>query len=298
MAISGYNVSPPSNDASEVASNQLDWALQHKAKLGDPLKNLAEGINTSTANAFARRFGTTFETKSTNYNIAAPGDQGKLFLATGTITINLPVAADAGDGFPVAIYNDGAGIVTVDGDGTETINGDLTIALGPGASLIITCDSSNWGGVSSVIVQTDNPKVKTATQSKNTDVTLQNDDHLTGWTLVGSKLYSLEGWLDCTQNVGNLAYKFGFSDFPIRSSLQVYAQDQTGTIFEDYLIDIHLSKNITTMTDTERFFVKFKGSFQAHANGGTFSFQWAQETSSANVTSLFLSSWMHLRLLN
>ncbi|KKL10489.1 hypothetical protein LCGC14_2555300, partial [marine sediment metagenome] len=91
VAIANFNTDPPSDDASEVAGNQVEWA-KHLAKLATPLKNLAEGINTNTAAAFGKRLGTTFELKATNYNIAAPGDQGKFFSVTGTTTINLPVA--------------------------------------------------------------------------------------------------------------------------------------------------------------------------------------------------------------
>lgn len=51
VSVSGYNSSPPSDDGSEVASNQLTWA-KHKTKLGDPLKIAIEAIDTNTAAAF------------------------------------------------------------------------------------------------------------------------------------------------------------------------------------------------------------------------------------------------------
>ena len=146
-AISGYNTNPPSNDASEVASNQLDWDVQHKAKLGDPLKTAIESINTNIAAAFGNRFGTTFDLKTENYSIVTPGDQGKLFSVTGTSTITLPAVADAGDGFPVGIFNTGSGVVSVDGNASELINGSPSISLAPGLGLIITCDGSEWAGL-------------------------------------------------------------------------------------------------------------------------------------------------------
>ena len=147
VAVSGYNADPPSNDASETANNQLDWVLQHKTKLGDPLKTAIESINTNAVNAFARRLGTTFELKTTDYSIAAPGDQGKFFSVTGTTTITLPAVADAGDGFPVGIFNTGSAIVSVDGNASELINGSSSITLPPGLGMLITPDSSEWVGL-------------------------------------------------------------------------------------------------------------------------------------------------------
>ena len=143
VAIANFNADPPSDDASEVAGNQVEWA-KHLAKLATPLKNLAEGINTNTAAAFGKRLGTTFELKTGDYSIAAPGDQGKFFSVTGTTTITLPAAADAGDGFPVVVVNTGSATVTVDGNASELINGSPSISLGAGLAAILTTDGSEW----------------------------------------------------------------------------------------------------------------------------------------------------------
>jgi hypothetical protein len=51
QTIAGYNASPPPDDGSTAANNQLEWA-KHKTKLGDPLKTLAEAINAETLAAF------------------------------------------------------------------------------------------------------------------------------------------------------------------------------------------------------------------------------------------------------
>jgi len=142
---SAYNAAPPSDDASEVTGNQLTWAF-HKTKLSDPLKTAIESINTNVVNAFGKRLGTTFELKTANYSIAAPGDQGKFFSVTGTTTITLPAVADAGDGFPVVVVNTGSATVTVDGNASELINGSPTITLGAGLGLLITSDGSEWIG--------------------------------------------------------------------------------------------------------------------------------------------------------
>lgn len=51
VSISGFNSSPPSDDGAEVATNQLEWD-KHLTKLGTPVKNLAEGVNTNVLAAF------------------------------------------------------------------------------------------------------------------------------------------------------------------------------------------------------------------------------------------------------
>lgn len=51
VALAGYNDSPPTDDGAKTAANQLEWD-KHKSKLGDPLKTLAEGVNTNALAAF------------------------------------------------------------------------------------------------------------------------------------------------------------------------------------------------------------------------------------------------------
>lgn len=55
--------------------------------------------------------------------------------------------ADAGDGFPVGIFNTGSAIVTIDGNASESINGSPTVSLAAGLGVIITCDGAEWIGL-------------------------------------------------------------------------------------------------------------------------------------------------------
>lgn len=57
MSISGYNTNPPPDDGTTGANNQLKWS-KHKDKIGDPLKNLAESINTNVLSAFGKTINT------------------------------------------------------------------------------------------------------------------------------------------------------------------------------------------------------------------------------------------------
>ena len=88
VSISGYNSAPPADDGSAVSTNQVAWS-KHKTKLGDPLKTALESINTNALAAFGKRLGTTISEHATSYQIV-PGDQGKFFRATATLTFTLP----------------------------------------------------------------------------------------------------------------------------------------------------------------------------------------------------------------
>lgn len=52
QSISGYNASPPPDDGTQIGVNQLKWS-NHIQKIGDPIKTLAESINTAVNTAFA-----------------------------------------------------------------------------------------------------------------------------------------------------------------------------------------------------------------------------------------------------
>lgn len=51
QTISGYNSSPPPDDGTEVSANEVKWAT-HKTKLGDPIKTLAQAINTELVDSW------------------------------------------------------------------------------------------------------------------------------------------------------------------------------------------------------------------------------------------------------
>lgn len=57
-ALTGYNATPPSDDGSTVAANQLTWA-KHKTKLADPLRTYIDEINTNVQAAFTAIYGQT-----------------------------------------------------------------------------------------------------------------------------------------------------------------------------------------------------------------------------------------------
>ena len=293
VSISGYNVDPPSNDASEVSSNQLDWVLQHKTKLGDPLKNLAESINTNVVNAFARRLGTTFELKTTAYSIAAPGDQGKIFSVTGTTTITLPLVADAGDGFPVVVINNGSGTVTVETTVSELIDGSTSFTLAANEFALLTCDGSTWtAAISSVntFVDTTLKVVKTADETVNNSDTLQDDDDLSV-TVVSGKYYYVKAFIRITSNTGP-DFKWAFTTPGAEGESSWIARRyqagqaahvvMAGTLFTNGQAEVIIPSATECM-------LVIDGTYKAAASG-TFVFRWAQATQTVADTKVLESS--------
>jgi hypothetical protein len=146
QVITGYNSSPPPDDGSQVSANKITWSGQ-KTKLSDPIKTLAEAINTELVSAFGKTYSAHVTTKSTAFSVAV-GDRGTMFLCgTASYAVNLPAAATAGDGFIVGFINTGGGstTVTITASGAETINGSTTHSLTSAYHGIwIGCDGSSW----------------------------------------------------------------------------------------------------------------------------------------------------------
>jgi hypothetical protein len=146
QTITGYNSSPPPDDGSQVSANKITWSGQ-KTKLSDPIKTLAEAINTELVSAFGKTYSAHVTTKSTAFSVAV-GDRGTMFLCgTASYAVNLPAAATAGDGFIVGFINTGGGstTVTITASGAETINGSTTFVLtSANAGIWIGCDGSAW----------------------------------------------------------------------------------------------------------------------------------------------------------
>lgn len=78
VSISGYNSSPPPDAGETTAANTVEWD-KHKTKLGDPVKTLAESMDTNILAAFAK----TINTDADQNNSMA----GSLAFAESTLTI-------------------------------------------------------------------------------------------------------------------------------------------------------------------------------------------------------------------
>jgi microcystin-dependent protein len=71
-------------------------------------------------------------------------DNTSIIRTTGTWELALTAAATLGNGWYVMVFNDGAGVITVNPNASETINEASTLSIAAGVSAIIYCDGAEF----------------------------------------------------------------------------------------------------------------------------------------------------------
>lgn len=143
--ISGYNSTPPADDGSQTESNRTKWSTV-KTKLSDPIKALAEAINTALVNAFDY----ASNNQAVNYTTVA-GDHDKTIEVTAAATITLLAAASGGSGYRVIVSNQHSAAITVQRGGSDVINGSITsYSVQPGAAVQFIVNAAGNGYLANV----------------------------------------------------------------------------------------------------------------------------------------------------
>lgn len=134
---------PPSSDITSGTATEGDakswfsavrtFIAQHLGTAG----TVAEALTT-----LAAPFNSSI-TKTGAYTVVST-DRGKVIRCTGTWTLSFTAAATLGDGFVVAIVNEGAGVITIDPDLSETIGGSSTKTLAENASVLVCCNGTSF----------------------------------------------------------------------------------------------------------------------------------------------------------
>lgn len=147
VSISGYNASPPPDDGSQVASNIVTWAF-HKVKIGDPLRTLAEAINSACVT-----FGTKTINTDADQNNAMAGSLAftgsTLTIAAGSVTATRTyhlidtqgaAASDDLDAITTGSTSDGCILIL------KAAHTDRTVVVrhNIGANGILTADTANY----------------------------------------------------------------------------------------------------------------------------------------------------------
>jgi hypothetical protein len=240
-------------------------------------------------------------------DVSLPGYPVDNLASNSGLVADLASTANAKGASLIGIEDAAANFTATDVEAAlaEILSDLASVANGLGGSLVGFEDAANKttaATVEAALAELFSPldlKVKTGTEIKNNDTSLADDAHFFGWALDIDKVYSLEAYIDISQNIGDIKFLFQFSNAPQQSSYLLTSQDESLVIFDSYSSNITTQQVISSMTDTERYGLKLKGSFISNAvTGGTVDFQWAQNTSSANFTSLFFGSWMSIKKLD
>lgn len=136
QSITGYNSSPPPDDGSQVSGNVVEWD-KHVTKLSDPVKTLAESINS----ALITHLDEGPDSKTASYATTLT-DYGKVIEFNGSgFTCTLLAPATAGSGYRVTIKNlvSSGNLTVVSGSGT--IDADASVILAPGTSTTFMVNS-------------------------------------------------------------------------------------------------------------------------------------------------------------
>lgn len=80
--------------------------------------------------------------KSANYTVTT-SDRAKVINCTAALTLSLPAAGSAGDGFFIHAFANG-GAVVIDPAGSETVNGSATLTLANGQNALVSCTGTGW----------------------------------------------------------------------------------------------------------------------------------------------------------
>lgn len=134
LATSGYNGSPPSDAGAQAAENLISWS-GIKTKLGDPVKTLADAINTALVSAFdySVRQITTNDTTVAGDHMRCVEVRNDVSTA---ITISLADAATMTNLYRVFIKNSSARNQTLTritgGDTLDGVAGSVVLAPGEG----------------------------------------------------------------------------------------------------------------------------------------------------------------------
>jgi hypothetical protein len=147
QSISGYNATPPPDDGSQTAANKVTWD-KHKTKLGDPVKTLAEAINTQTASGFNILALKDWTAVTTTATVAETDwHNGILMLASGGI--NYPAPGGFENGWHNYVYNAATGVVGLRATATNlfrSLTGTFAsgIDLPPGQGVQVMNTATIW----------------------------------------------------------------------------------------------------------------------------------------------------------
>lgn len=145
VSVSGFNASPPPDNGSTGADNQIGWS-KHIGKIGTPLKTAIEAVNSALVTALDQSTRLIFVSDST-----IAGDHNRTVqissAVTSSITVSLGDAATMAAGYTVSVANQSAVACVVGrASGGDTINGTAgDVAIAPLDAMTFRVNSAETG---------------------------------------------------------------------------------------------------------------------------------------------------------
>lgn len=166
QSISGYNASPPPDDDSTGSDNQVEWA-KHKTKIGDPVKNLSEAIDTAVLSMGTKVLNNSADQANT-FGGTIGWTSSELTVATGSITptktahtvdtesdagtddLNTIATGSVSDGAIIRLTLANASRVTTVKNATGNVNlaHNVDVVLDIEVPLVLRLNSTSWEYVS------------------------------------------------------------------------------------------------------------------------------------------------------
>lgn len=146
VTVSGYNSSPPSDDGSTAAANQVKWSTI-KGKITDPLNTAIAAVNSALVTALDQSVRLVTSSDST---VASDHDKTIQIASTVTsaVTISLMDAATAAAGYIVSVSNQSAISQTIGrATASNTINGatsDYTLPAYHSVRFLVASPASGY----------------------------------------------------------------------------------------------------------------------------------------------------------
>jgi hypothetical protein len=167
QSISGYNASPPPDDGTQVPANKVEWA-KHLTKIGNPLKTLAEGVNTQALASFNTLALEDWAVATTSATMAET-DWHNGVLMTGGGNVNYPAPSGFENGWHNFVFNGGTTVVGLRATATDFFRAlDGTVASGldvdPGCGVKVFNTATVWLAIGPARRTTDNAQDHIATQ--------------------------------------------------------------------------------------------------------------------------------------
>jgi hypothetical protein len=137
---------------------------------------------------------------------------------------------------------------------------------------------------------------KTADETVTTDTVLSDDDTLVVALLTDGKEYIIDGRVKL-QSSSTPDFKYGFNANGFTSwDIGCLCTDAAGgtQIRETHYLDETTNSSGDFVTSTQIHMISFSGTVRVSGGAGSIAFQWAQNTSSANPTTVMAESFMRL----